>query len=258
LSAADWLAAEWAKSFANALEMMTEARPRVEVCAPASAPADLSSPDCWVSIPFSMAPGAALSLGAAEESWFSLGRAALAAAGRPESAPSAVRAAYLEILTQAAAGLAATLSARLAKPAASLAAVAGSSPGTQPLIPVEIIIGESERLRLYLGLSASLERELTPATPQPPEPPPSRTLDLLMEVELPVSISFGRAELPLREVLKLNSGSIVELNRTINDPVEIIVNNCVIARGEVVVVEGNYGVRIQQVVSREERLRTLK
>ncbi|MGH9659170.1 MAG: flagellar motor switch protein FliN, partial [Bryobacteraceae bacterium] len=83
------------------------------------------------------------------------------------------------------------------------------------------------------------------------------TLDLLMEVELPVSISFGRAHLPLRKVMKLNSGSIVELNRTISEPVEVIVNNCVIARGEVVVVNGNYGVRIDQVVSREERLRTL-
>ena len=50
----------------------------------------------------------------------------------------------------------------------------------------------------------------------------------------------------------------MELNRTISDLVEIIVNNCVIARGEVVVVEGNYGVRIQHVISREERLRTLK
>ena len=76
-------------------------------------------------------------------------------------------------------------------------------------------------------------------------------------VRLTVDV-LGRAELPLRDVLKLNSGSIVELNRTISDPVEIIVNNCVIARGEVVVVEGNYGVRFHQVVSREERLRTLK
>jgi len=49
----------------------------------------------------------------------------------------------------------------------------------------------------------------------------------------------------------------VELNRTLTEPVEVIVNNCVIARGEVVVVEGNFGVRIQQVVSRQERLRTL-
>ena len=79
-----------------------------------------------------------------------------------------------------------------------------------------------------------------------------------MEVELPVSVSFGRAQIPLKDVLKLNSGSIVELNRTINEPVEIIVNNCVIARGEVVVIDGNYGVRIRQVISREERLRTLR
>jgi len=82
-------------------------------------------------------------------------------------------------------------------------------------------------------------------------------LDVLLEVELPVCVSFGRAQLPLRDVLKLTSGSIVELNRTITEPVDVIVNNCVIARGEVVVIEGNYGVRIQQIVSREERLRTL-
>jgi flagellar motor switch protein FliN/FliY len=49
----------------------------------------------------------------------------------------------------------------------------------------------------------------------------------------------------------------VELNRALSEPVEVIVNNCVIARGEVVVVEGNYGVRIKQVISRQERLRTL-
>jgi len=85
----------------------------------------------------------------------------------------------------------------------------------------------------------------------------SQTLDLLLDVELPVSISFGRAYLPLRDVLKLTSGSIVELNRTVAEPVEVIVNNCVIARGEVVVVDGNYGVRINQIISRQERLRTL-
>jgi flagellar motor switch protein FliN/FliY len=72
-----------------------------------------------------------------------------------------------------------------------------------------------------------------------------------------VSVSFGRAHLPVKEVLKLTSGSIVELNRGISEPVEVIVNNCVIARGEVVVIEGNYGVRILEIVSRTERLRTL-
>ncbi len=82
-------------------------------------------------------------------------------------------------------------------------------------------------------------------------------IDLILDVELPVSVSFGRSQLTLKEVIKLTTGSIIELNRTISEPVEIIVNNCVIARGEVVVVEGNFGVRIHEVVSRQERLRTL-
>lgn len=60
----------------------------------------------------------------------------------------------------------------------------------------------------------------------------------------------------IREVLKLNTGSIVELDRFVTDPVEVIVNDCVIARGEVVVVDGNYGVRISQLASREDRLRS--
>jgi flagellar motor switch protein FliN/FliY len=84
-----------------------------------------------------------------------------------------------------------------------------------------------------------------------------RNLDLLMEVELPVGVSFGRTRMRLKEAVKLTTGSIVELNRAISEPVEVIVNNCVIARGEVVVIEGNYGIRIHQIVSREERLRTL-
>jgi flagellar motor switch protein FliN/FliY len=85
----------------------------------------------------------------------------------------------------------------------------------------------------------------------------SKTLDLLLEVELPVSVSFGRTEIPFKDVVKLSTGSILELNRAVSEPVEIIVNNCVIARGEVVVIEGNYGVRVTQVISRQERLRTL-
>ena len=82
-------------------------------------------------------------------------------------------------------------------------------------------------------------------------------LDLLLDVEMPVSISFGRAKLPLKDVIKLGTGSIVELNRGVSDHVEIVVNDSVIARGEVVVVDGNFGVRIDQVMSKQDRLRSL-
>jgi flagellar motor switch protein FliN len=89
-------------------------------------------------------------------------------------------------------------------------------------------------------------------------PARSRTMNLLLDVDLPVSISFGRTQLPMKDVIKLTTGSIVELNRSVNEPVEVLVNQCLIARGEVVVVEGNYGVRILEIVSRQERIRSLR
>jgi len=65
-----------------------------------------------------------------------------------------------------------------------------------------------------------------------------------MQVEVPVSVSLGRATLRMKEVLALTQGSVVELDQNVSDEVEIRVNNCVIAWGEVVGVDGNYGVRI--------------
>ena len=64
--------------------------------------------------------------------------------------------------------------------------------------------------------------------------------------------------LPMKDVIKLTTGSIVELNRRVNEPVEVLVNQCLIARGEVVVVEGNYGVRILEIASRQDRIRSLR
>jgi flagellar motor switch protein FliN/FliY len=58
----------------------------------------------------------------------------------------------------------------------------------------------------------------------------------------------------MKEVLKLTTGSIVELNRDVNDMVDVLVNHRLIARGEVVVVDGNYGVRIQKIAGRQSRL----
>jgi flagellar motor switch protein FliN/FliY len=98
----------------------------------------------------------------------------------------------------------------------------------------------------------SHERRPAPRGEIPP------TMDLLLDVELPVSISFGKTEILMKDVLKLTTGSIVELNRGVNEPVEVLVNHCLIARGEVVVVEGNYGVRIQQIINRQDRLRSLR
>ncbi|MBI4875834.1 MAG: flagellar motor switch protein FliN [Acidobacteria bacterium] len=76
--------------------------------------------------------------------------------------------------------------------------------------------------------------------------------DLLLDIELPVSVSFGRAKLPLKDVLRLSLNSLIELDRRLDDPVEVLVDDRVIARGEVVSVDGNYGVRILEVVKPKE------
>lgn len=82
-------------------------------------------------------------------------------------------------------------------------------------------------------------------------------IDLLLDVELPISVSFGHSEMTLKEVLKLGPGSVIELDKAVNDPVSIIVNRKPIAKGEVVMVDGNYGVRILEVESTADRIRSL-
>jgi len=77
-----------------------------------------------------------------------------------------------------------------------------------------------------------------------------RHLDTLMNIDLPVSISFGSTEMALGDVLKLTTGSIIEFQHLLSEPVNIIVNHCLVARGDVVVVDANYGVRISEVISR--------
>jgi flagellar motor switch protein FliN/FliY len=73
-------------------------------------------------------------------------------------------------------------------------------------------------------------------------------LDLVMDVELNVTLRFGQRHLTLREVLELTSGSVVELDRQVDEPVELLLNGKVIARGEAVVIDGNYGLRVSEVL----------
>ncbi|WP_041855551.1 flagellar motor switch protein FliN [Candidatus Korobacter versatilis] len=75
----------------------------------------------------------------------------------------------------------------------------------------------------------------------------STNLDLLLDVELDVTLRFGQREMLLQDILELQSGSVVELDREIQDPVELLLDGRVIARGSVVVVDGNYGLRVAEV-----------
>jgi flagellar motor switch protein FliN/FliY len=77
--------------------------------------------------------------------------------------------------------------------------------------------------------------------------PKQVNLKLVLDVELNVTLRFGQRQLALREVLELTSGSVIELDRQVEEPVELLLEGKVIARGEAVVIDGNYGLRVTEV-----------
>jgi flagellar motor switch protein FliN len=81
------------------------------------------------------------------------------------------------------------------------------------------------------------------------EDPAARNLERLLGVELEVIVRFGTTSMPLRDVVRLGAGMMIELNRAVDEPVELLVNGHPLARGEVVVVDGYYGVRITEIGS---------
>lgn len=116
---------------------------------------------------------------------------------------------------------------------------------------------------LEFGLSAALVAQLrvekteTPSTaPVPaesvstaaaPDSTPGGTLDLLMDVQLAMTLRFGSRVLALREVLDLSPGTVIELDRKVQEPVDLLLDGKLIGRGEVVVIEGNFGLRVKEI-----------
>ncbi len=82
-------------------------------------------------------------------------------------------------------------------------------------------------------------------------------INMLMDVDLPVAIELGRTEMSINDILALGAGSVVELNKLAGEPVDLLVNSKVVARGEVVVVDENFGLRITHLLTPEERLKSL-
>lgn len=78
-------------------------------------------------------------------------------------------------------------------------------------------------------------------------------MGVLLDLELPVTLHFGRTQVLLEDVLRFRSGSIVELDRRADEPVDVTVNGRVVARGEAVTVQGSYAVRILELTNRAER-----
>ena len=274
------MAARWSDLLVQILESMTDQKPKA-VFSEAAAP-DAGEGIFWWEQHLSLSDTAVLWIGAPAQAWNELGARTLRAAGIDTVEEGDARNTYLEILSQSLSGLAQAVgSKRGVEVTCGDGAARDSAPSDGHWATVEVAYDDITLPAILLGFSLplmdglerageatakadntaaqALEKLETPAGAAATAlPQGSKTLNLLLDVELPVSVSFGRAELMLKDVLQLTTGSIVELNRGVSEPVEVIVNNCVVARGEVVVMDGNYGVRIHHIISPQERLRTLK
>jgi flagellar motor switch protein FliN/FliY len=189
------------------------------------------------------------------------------------------RDAIAELVRQIAGNVALALKAKLGKECA-VQFVAAATPQWTPAVRNRLrLIGDG---RPPLTLHIQLETPLTEAPAPPPEAPAmrapippaapaempaalptaagsteQRNLDLLLEMELEVAIRFGRREMLLRDILELNAGAVVEFEQHIEDPVDLLLGGRVIGRGEVVVVDGNYGLRVSEISGTHARLNSL-
>jgi flagellar motor switch protein FliN len=288
----NWFFEQLARRLAEVFEAMAGARPEIQVDRVASPAAERSTgsepaPGSEAGVlrwrqAFNGAPGAVW-IRASDPDWIEASNQILRAAGIQDADQETLKSTWTETLGQALSAIAQDCSGRLAREVTCAAGEESAGPGPARWTRIGIRFpGEPTPVA---EIAAAIEDALLEALRQPalrsaaaasassaagasgstgvtsPNAAPavltSKTFDLLLDVELPVSVSFGRAQVPLKDVIKLTTGAIVELNRSISEPVEVIVNNCVIALGEVVVVEGNFGVKIREVISRQDRLRTL-
>jgi flagellar motor switch protein FliN len=84
-----------------------------------------------------------------------------------------------------------------------------------------------------------------------------RQLDFILDIPLRVSVELGRAKILVQDLLKLHKGSVMELNKLAGEPLEVLVNNRVVARGEVIVINEKFGIRLTDIVNHAERIREL-
>lgn len=268
----EWLVSQWTSRFSEITLTMGDVQPEMQV----SLGDESAINGCgilWWEQPFSCAPDAPIWVGATEEAWNEIGRVVLSAAGVNPAPASEIQSTYLEIVRQSMGSLARDIGDRI-----SMQVTAEKGMETEPrklprhVFQIHASLPE-KAADFYLIIADDLGRVISGSTGnvaattadhtqvsrheeamEMPAIPTSRTFELLLDVELPICVSFGQASLKLQDALKLITGSLIELDRGLSDPVELLVNNCVIARGEVVVVEGNYGVRITEIVSQKERL----
>ena len=259
----------WISQLERAIEMFSGEKAKV-TWKPANStelPATLKDSLLWWKQPFLLggsesAPGECAWIGTSEATW-----SALAAETNTSASREDTRKTYIEILTQSLTGTADLLSNEFQKKMrcgeGGIESV--STLGAGERISVNITMRGKELPPMVAAIAPVLAQYLS-APPQvqtqdqasKDQASPTQNilprLDRIIDLKLPFSIVLGRAVLPIRDVIRLTTGSLVELDHAVDEPVELRIRGAVVARCDVVTVGANYGVRIREIIDREERL----
>jgi flagellar motor switch protein FliN/FliY len=201
--------------------------------------------------------------------WIGSQEACWCALGGDQGEGSDPKELFQEMLSQANQGAAAVLSSSFASPL-RFGGVSVNPPSSLlvlRLTKVSITFRSTALPTLIVALEPTAAKILDgPETAKPASSaPPAVSLsaasqsanalmiERLLDLQLPISVLLGQTVLPIRDALKITSGSLIELDRQLGDFVEVMVHGTVVARGEIVAIKGNYGVRIKEVISRQDR-----
>jgi flagellar motor switch protein FliN len=258
----------WTLSFSQVLVQISGAEfpCAVEKEAPAGLPA-ATAEDSWITVTSSGSLRGEMSLWFPAPVVLRLAQTFMQEPAAPEAQLTAEhREAAIELLRQVC-GIASTegkehwgefqLLAETAAAAPSWSAAAtfwlsAGEPASPIMIELSLSAALVAQLRVGKGESATTQSAATSentaaATPADDSGQGTGTLDLLMGVQLGMTLRFGSKTLLLRDVLDLSPGAVVELDRRVQDPVDLLLDGQLIGRGEVVVIEGNYGLRVTEI-----------
>jgi flagellar motor switch protein FliN/FliY len=213
-------------------------------------PQDDAETSTWWSGGLSTYPGAKFFIGAPEETWEKLGRAGTSGDAREDASALISRCFAKSVEEHFGNRAAAQDSGSSDTPSADWTRVAIEIRYPAGEWPAACCVLSPEFEEALSGLEKT-QPAATASSPSSSAPGRMKPSDMLMHVQVPVSVSFGATQIRMKDLLNLTAGSVVELDQALHDNVEVRVNDRVIARGEVVAVDGHYGVRVLELVSGE-------
>lgn len=247
----------WVQQFGRTIEIFNSEKPVITWNKVRELPPSQSSDFLWWKQEFEGSATFVTWIGAHESTWKALG-------GKSDTADTTdAKETYLEIVNKAQEATAAILSTGVQYPFRCQQGVPDHAPESPQLLYALIGVKASnmELPAIILAIEPAISNALpkgagsdSRALQTLSRSAVAPMLERLMDLELPLSVSLGRTELPIRDVLRVTAGTVIELNQNVGDYVDLVVHGTIVARGEVVSIKGNYGIRIKEVISRKDRI----